>query len=181
MTLQSTPLPFSCPIYSTSEATGYANFQSTENPLIIYTCFIIPIQGEKGLTQHTWLTSWSVHCSNPPGHLHKTQAEHVNSTQKSLHFQLAPNLSPLPLSLPGWAGHPVPDTRHHRPLSFNMWCLQVAERQESRVSVSLLPEWLMVSQYEQWALMFLTTTHQLKMLTENSHLWRLWSCSIFVF
>lgn len=43
MTLHSTPLPFSCPIYSTtSEAPGYANIHSTGNRLIIqliYSCF----------------------------------------------------------------------------------------------------------------------------------------------
>lgn len=53
MTLHSTPLPFSCPIDSTSEAPGYTNIQSTGNPLIIHlicSCFspIIPFQGGKG-------------------------------------------------------------------------------------------------------------------------------------
>lgn len=50
MTLQSAPLPFSYPIYSTSEAPGYANIQSTGNPLVIhliYSCF-------------TWLFLFSV-------------------------------------------------------------------------------------------------------------------------
>ena len=45
---------------------------------------------------------------------------------------LAPTLYPSPWHYQAESGHPLPDTRHLRPLPFNMWCLQVAERQESR-------------------------------------------------
>lgn len=51
-----------------------------------------------------------------------------------------PGTHPVPspwLNYQAESGHPLPDTRHPRPLPFNLWCLQVAERQESRPAARL--------------------------------------------
>lgn len=78
-----------------------------------------------------------------------------------------PNPTPHPplLTLPGWTRAPSgdhTDTRHLRPLPFNMRCLRVAERHGSRVEAGLLPEGLLIPQHEQWALRFLATGPELK-------------------
>lgn len=121
---------------------------------------IIPIQGEKGLEPlparitakegkhpelfHHWANTDRQAITHPCIHT----CEHFNLTCMSYGvgewrlWGMAGWVRPGTSRLPHWhyqagSGHPLPDTRHFRPLPFNMQCLRVAERQRGRVEAGV--------------------------------------------
>lgn len=90
--------------------------------------------GWKRSLQQTLLTSWKVHWHITHACIHTVLIQMFSCSREGSEGSvgwLRPGTHPVS---PRWhyqakPGHPVPDTRHLRPLPFNMWCLRVAERQ----------------------------------------------------
>lgn len=148
--MQSTPLCFSCPSCSASEAPGYINIQCTGNWLSTSSFHV--------LAKYSRVLP-SVHCVHATLHwcarhspylcVHRygewlAAAKQTNSmcTLKTLGSNFVANRGGKsgrwwgtwnPLFVPpldqAESGYLLPDTRHFRPLPFNMWCLQVASEQ----------------------------------------------------